>query len=268
MQVNPFAKIRRHPFAWLAAILVLSWMPALIQQGPHFLKPVFFGWLTFIARVFPRLKIHWGEWMVTAIEAALLILGSHMFVRWVRRQRGDPRWKIRWTLAGSAVIFLLFLSAMSVMGVAHQTAWLIHSPMRLTERRADSGCLSNMRQIGLALLLYANENGGHYPPDLSTLLLNDQMSPWVFVCPSSDDEAGDDATTQRAAADLKLPHHCSYIYLGKGLKWSVPASQVILVEPPGNHAGDGMNVLYGDGHAAWVDRAHAAAIFEKYGLAD
>jgi prepilin-type processing-associated H-X9-DG protein len=228
----------------------------------------FTGWMKYIDRVFPQ--AHWNESPIIFAGASLsiLLIGSHLFLRWLCRQMNDSIWKIRWTLSIASLTFLLLLGGMAMMGIAHQTGWLVTSPYRLTERRADSGCLSYMHQIGLAILLYTTDNGGHYPPDLSTLLMNEQLVPENFICPSSDDVAATAATTREAADLLRTPGHCSYIYLGKGLKDSVPDSQVILVEPPQNHAGDGMNVLYGDGHAEWVDRKQAAVIFEKYGLAD
>ena len=44
-----------------------------------------------------------------------------------------------------------------------------------------------MRQIGLGIMLYANENKGNYPPDLGTLFLTQDVTQKVFVCPSSKD---------------------------------------------------------------------------------
>ena len=254
---------------FVGIFLLLAVMPDMANDRviTSLIDLFFTGWMKYMARVLTR--AHWNASHIIFASAclSLLLIGSHLFLRWLCRQVNDSIWKIRRTLSIAAVTFLLFLGGMAMMGIAHQTGWLVTSPYRLTERRADWGCLSNMHQIGLAILLYTTDYGGHYPPDLSTLLMNEQLVPENFICPSSGDEAATTATTREAADSLRTPGHCSYIYLGKGLMEPVRDSQVILVEPPQNHAGDGMNVLYGDGHAEWVDRKQAAAIFEKYGLA-
>ena len=48
-------------------------------------------------------------------------------------------------------------------------------------------CASNMRIIGQALLLYANQNHGVYPPKLDDLITSQLIDGQPFVCPSSGD---------------------------------------------------------------------------------
>jgi len=248
---------------FVALFLIVSFSDTSQMIGSA-IEPLCTGWFEYLPHALARAKMNGSAGGFALATLLVLLAGSHVFLRWLYRQLNNPAWKIRWTLGIAALVFLLLLGGMSIMGIAHQTGWLLTSP-RLTERRHDASCAMNMHEIALAISLYCNDNAGNYPPDLSTLLMNEQLSPWCFVCDSSDDRAIEDTATTRQAADsLRLPGHCSYIYLGKGLREPVPASQAILIEPPRNHAGDGMNVLFGDGHVEWVDRQRAAEIFDRY----
>ena len=113
-------------------------------------------------------------------------------------------------------------------------------------------CGSNLRQIGQAISLYANENQGRYPDRLGDLIFQD-IATTVFICPASNDEAAAPGpTTQASSANIHAGGHLSYIYLGKGLTGTQPATMVIAYESLTNHANTGMNVLFGDGHVEFI----------------
>ena len=112
-------------------------------------------------------------------------------------------------------------------------------------------CGSNMRQIGQAMLLYANENDGVYPATVGPLLLTEPIPPKTFLCPSTND-ALPGGTPQQQIAALDAGTAGSYLYFGKGLTDTAGASTVLLTEPPTNHGkGDGGEVLFGDGHVEY-----------------
>src|SRR5947209_8516378 len=77
-------------------------------------------------------------------------------------------------------------------------------------------CARNMRQIRQALEMWADDHGGHFPDRLEDVL-NGDVSPYVFACPSSNDTPPSGPTTRSIAAALATPGHLSYIYVGKGL---------------------------------------------------
>jgi prepilin-type processing-associated H-X9-DG protein len=135
---------------------------------------------------------------------------------------------------------------------------------RITESNRVQ-CASNMRQIGQAIAMYANDHGGRFPDDLETVLANEDLSADVFVCPSSRDTPPPPGpTTQATAAGLRQPGHCSYIYLGKDLTdQTVTPDTVLLYEPLADH-GEGMNVMFGDFHVEWIYASAAQAILTQH----
>jgi hypothetical protein len=137
-------------------------------------------------------------------------------------------------------------------------ALLFPSPTRSRESAMRVMCGSNLRQIGQGIMLYAQANGGRFPPDLPELVL-DGMMPEVLVCPSS--SAGRASGPTSAAVVLQLrtqAGHCSYVYSGLGLTSAkVTAAHVIAYDVAGNHGKHGINVLYGDWSVQWLSQREA-----------
>src|SRR6266487_2561265 len=129
---------------------------------------------------------------------------------------------------------------------------LLPSLNRARETANRVKCASNERQIGQAILLYANENKGNYPPDLGALMRTQDVTPEVFVCPSSDNAVPPEimgADKNRQAAWVNA--NSSYVFVGQGMNFNAPADAIVLYEKNDNHQEDGMNFLYGDGHVEW-----------------
>jgi prepilin-type processing-associated H-X9-DG protein len=126
------------------------------------------------------------------------------------------------------------------------------------ERPNRVKCASNLRQIGLACLMYANEDPrGRFPSRFEDILLHEDITSEVFCCPSSNDERAMGPTTQAAADQLSAGGHLSYVYAGNGLttKLASDPTFVLAYEPLNNHHGEGMNVLFADGHVDWLTAA-------------
>ena len=90
-------------------------------------------------------------------------------------------------------------------------------------------CTSNLKQVGLAVIMYADDNDDHLPASLDDVQ-EYVFSSDVFCCPS--DESGR-----------------SYVYVGgdcRGLD-----NRPIAFDFPGNHPGK-VNVLWADGHVETV----------------
>jgi prepilin-type processing-associated H-X9-DG protein len=152
-----------------------------------------------------------------------------------------------------------------VVGLGLIGSILLPDLCRAREPANRAKCASNLHQIGLAILLYQEDNGGAYPDTLGRVYLNEQIGPEVFVCPSGNDERSAATQPSEVAADIDAgpaKHHCSYVYLGRGLTdKTVTATTVIAYDVLGDHDEDGGNVLYGDGHAEWQAKAWYAMNF-------
>jgi prepilin-type processing-associated H-X9-DG protein len=140
---------------------------------------------------------------------------------------------------------------------------LLPSLNRARETANRVKCASNLKQIGSAILLYSNENRGAYPPDLKTALATQDITSDVFVCPSSNDTPAPGADNKLQAANLGAGGHLSYVYVGAGLTNSASPDAVVVYEPTSNHNADGMNVLYGDGHVAFLPKVQAQHVLDE-----
>jgi hypothetical protein len=262
----------------LLVVVVMQCLGIDIHQIELFIE-LLIGWVGFIRRVTPQVRVRWDLVGSALFYATVLVAGSHAFLRWLYREMSGPvvaggspasrAWRLRWTLGGFAIIVLMFTAGMAAIGVAHQTAWLVTSREPLFRRTSRANrvlCASHLRQIGLACLMYANDHDGRFPDDFKTVLLNEDITTEVFVCPATSDERAIDTTPEATANALEKAGHCSYLYFGKGLTDKANAATVLAIEPLQNHHDDGINVLYTDDHVEWLDRPAAGELLLKLGF--
>ena len=133
------------------------------------------------------------------------------------------------------------------------------------EKANQIKCGSNLRQIGQGIQMYANDHKGQFPATFEQLISDQEFTTEVFICPSSNDDTASGATTRQTLIDFAKPGHCSYIYLGRGLTSAVSAQHVIAYEPLSNHQNLGINVMYGDGHVDWLNKAEAEYLVGQLG---
>lgn len=128
------------------------------------------------------------------------------------------------------------------------------------------GCQNNLRQIGQAMRLYANEYGGAYPDKVEKLLTYEDITAEAFVCPATGDTPAPVGTgaTFAAASSLTSGGHLSFVYIGAGLTNSAPANSVLAYEPMTNHR-EGANFLWGDGHVSWEEKTEAEKLIRQLG---
>lgn len=126
-------------------------------------------------------------------------------------------------------------------------------------------CAANMRALGQAIMMYANNNQGQLPDSLATLCESQDISPAVFVCPASDDRPADGATTQAVRDQFAAQGYVSYLYLGSGLTRTAFDDErlVLMCEPLANHGNEGMNVLLGTDTVRWVPANAARRILDQ-----
>jgi prepilin-type processing-associated H-X9-DG protein len=124
-------------------------------------------------------------------------------------------------------------------------------------------CTSNLRQLGQAIFLYADEHNGAYLDSLGTILLSEDITPDTFICPATTNTVAKAPTTQAEADDINAGRHVSYLYLGNGFNTkTTPTDAIVAYEPLSNH-GNGMNLLFGDGHVEFIDKTAAAEFLSQ-----
>ncbi len=150
---------------------------------------------------------------------------------------------------------------------------------RAREAARKTQCASNVKQIGMGLIMYANENSEQFPSDSAyegvrpamrglNLLFDTYVSDRkVFNCPSDttvsnvtqDANMGTAASSATEAFDS---NECSYGYdrahtqaddAGVALAADRPPTNPSSTASSANHNGRGQNVVYIDGHVEFVN---------------
>ena len=57
--------------------------------------------------------------------------------------------------------------------------------------------------------------------------------------------------------------HSDYVFLGAKMNGNMSADFVLAYERPNNHEGEGMNLLFNDGHVEWMTLKPALDLIEK-----
>jgi prepilin-type N-terminal cleavage/methylation domain-containing protein/prepilin-type processing-associated H-X9-DG protein len=155
---------------------------------------------------------------------------------------------------------------------------LIATLSRIQQKSRLTACLSNLRQLGAALVLYTQENRGYLPNGnppqtwedyagsnrvMVHFAVTNVRAPKAFYCPADHDPPPGKIIT----ADPKLPDSARISYDFYSLYWA-PEYGPLLVKLRGqaplawdldggntsgllmNHKGGG-NVVFADGHAEW-----------------
>ncbi len=141
------------------------------------------------------------------------------------------------------------------------------------ERARRASCMSNLSQIGKAMVMYSMDNDERFPSQFYSLGSEYVSQPKLFICKSATADYGPaDAVDSSSMSDS----NCAYnlvVDLSSGSKLSAgsaantmmacdkdgAAGSVTASSFGGNHAGKGGNVLYVDGSVVWVNNGDTAA---------
>jgi hypothetical protein len=133
------------------------------------------------------------------------------------------------------------------------------SRARETANRVKSA--SQLRQIAVGCMLYANEHNGAFPPDLGTVLQTQEVGIDMFVSPLSGQEIPPEVRAMTRDQQAQWVNaHSDYVYLGKGKKNTMRADEPFAYEKleiGQQRSRSGTNMLYGDGHIEWIPLSEA-----------
>lgn len=132
------------------------------------------------------------------------------------------------------------------------------SKARFESNRVKSA--NNLKQIGLAMQLYANENKGKYPKNMGELFLTEDITLGVFVNPDTMTRAPLDKNRDDQA--LWVSKDSDYEYLGAGKTSRTPADVIIAHEKIRPNV-FGMNVLFADGHVDFLNVGNLQQMLAK-----
>ncbi|HEV8292659.1 MAG TPA: DUF4190 domain-containing protein [Tepidisphaeraceae bacterium] len=174
---------------------------------------------------------------------------------WMARGRiaNNPQYRGRgMALAG------MILGTLSIVGFFGSIPLMLESQRQRNRIR----CMSNLRQISLATIMYSNDNKARaLPPDPSPL--NKYLgNSAVWICPECQQPVAGGGGGGVAS---------SYIYLGSKLgpsmrKLRYPSQTILAYEPLSNHDGRGFCAVFLDGHCEWVPKERAAAVMQQIQL--
>ena len=137
------------------------------------------------------------------------------------------------SLKGFTLIELLVVIA--IIGILFT---FITTGVQTARRKASQAkCANNLRQIGIALSLYATDHGERFPQSLDALYPEYVDDMEAFVCPSS----GNEVPSTPVGGDYEYQ---------TGLTASSESTAPIVSDKPGNHKHGG-NVLYLGGQVKW-----------------
>ncbi|MCB9856056.1 MAG: hypothetical protein H6818_10255 [Phycisphaerales bacterium] len=125
----------------------------------------------------------------------------------------------------------------SVMVAPMTAAILLPSLSRARELSKRTVCAADLRGIGQAMYIHAQDDG-RFPSDFQTLIDENNITTKMLICPSTNHVVGD-------ALDA------CYVIVPGQTTYSDP-SNVLVYERRENHDGEGVNVLFQDGHVQFI----------------
>jgi prepilin-type processing-associated H-X9-DG protein len=154
-----------------------------------------------------------------------------------------------------------------IIGIVNIALWVMLSiaavpaVARARQQAMRVQCASNMRQLSIAIAMYAQDNKGMVPPNLD--VLGKYFGPGaaqVHTCPDAAAHGVPPATTTPIA-------RYSYVYIVPPVprlaQIRMPSTVPAIYEPLANHGGRGINVVYWDGHVEWHTGASAQRVLAQ-----
>ena len=157
-------------------------------------------------------------------------------------------------VAGEAIVSYVVLIPSDIPAVAYP-----YSLQNASDGARGVVAASNLRNIGMGMIFYANENRGSLPPDLQTIVGHVEERYSAFTSPRTDTllPRGELLPVERRAWVAATD---DFLYTGAGQRLGrIPGSSIIAYENPARVAG-GLYMLRADGSVGFYERAQAAEL--------
>jgi len=141
----------------LVAVLVISVAPESLAIP----LTLAIGWVRSLGRFLSVVQLSAVSVVWSMLLVGVLVVGTHGFCCWVRRARSDTSgpWQWKWTCSCYAALVLVLFASASLVGIAHQTGWMISSPEPVFKSRKESlQERIQLRDVGKEILERARTN--------------------------------------------------------------------------------------------------------------
>ena len=144
------------------------------------------------------------------------------------------------------------------------------------ERARRTGCMNNMRQIGLGLRMYSSDHDESFPSSIKQIkkYLYDKAK--LMRCPSSTNAPADNFDSMVAGnssysyrINLKEssdPNFCLLVEKNAGVPAKITSDADAATGWGGNHRMEGGNVLFIDGHVEWFNQYISTETYDPEAL--
>jgi prepilin-type N-terminal cleavage/methylation domain-containing protein len=167
----------------IAILLILSGLSGLDA-------PIMFclGWVTFLWRVLPQLRPAPDQVAIFVVGVLAVTVLTHLLLR---RVVTSGTWSVWNSVRLVGLVFLVFVAGTALVGLTHQSAWLLTSKEPWMQRSFAS--MNHLKQLGLAVHNAASTDDQQHPLLPPGLLLSPQGEPlhgWpTLILPYIEEEA-------------------------------------------------------------------------------
>ena len=152
-------------------------------------------------------------------------------------------------------------SLLAIYAISLETSVLLPALNRAREQANRVKSASNLRQIGMGAIMYANNHNGRFPPDLGTIAADQDLAGDVFRNPRVDAHGPPPPADPKQLAQW-VNQHADYVWVGAGKTAAAAADVPLAYENPEQNTG-GLNILYADGHVEFFPMPQAQQEIQK-----
>ena len=118
----------------IAIALFVSLLMGLSNGWYQVVFELVWGWIAFLTRTLPSVSIRWDGVLIFLVGSLIFGVLLHFTLSWMMQamlteqdKPASSRWRLKWTVLIVLTIELAFVAGTAMIGVTHQTAWLMQS---------------------------------------------------------------------------------------------------------------------------------------------